>query len=63
MKLSDELNGDNVMEAVFLKPKSYSVKTIQAVKQRAKGVRKHVKNTLHHDKFNDVLKSKSPLRK
>ena len=24
---------------------------------------KHVKKTLHHDKFKEVLKSKSPLRK
>ena len=24
---------------------------------------RHVKKTLHHDKFKDVLKSKSPLRK
>ena len=63
LKLSDELNGDIVMEAVFLKPKAYSVKTLQKVKQSAKGVSKHVKKTLHHDKFKDVLKSKSPLRK
>ena len=63
LKLSDELNGDIVMEAVFLKPKSSSVKTLQTVKQNAKGVSKHVKKTLHHDKFKDVLKSKSPLRK
>ena len=63
LKLSDELNGDIVMEAVFLKPKAYSVKTLQTVKQSAKGVSKHVKKTLHHDKFKDVLKSRSPLRK
>ena len=63
LKLSDELNGDIVMEAVFLKPKAYSVKTLQKVKQSAKGVSKHVKKTLHHDKFKEVLKSKSPLRK
>ena len=63
LKLSDELNGDIVMEAVFLKPKAYSVKTLQKVKQSAKGVSKHVKKTLHHDKLKDVLKSKSPLRK
>ena len=63
LKLSDELNGDIVMEAVFLKPKSYSVKTLQKVKQSAKGISKQVKKTLHHDKFKDVLISKSPLRK
>ena len=63
LKLSDQLNGDIVMEAVFLKPKAYSVKTLQKVKQSAKGVSKHVKKTLHHDKFKAVLKSKSPLRK
>ena len=51
------------MEAVFLKPKLYSVKTLQTVKQSAKGVSKHVKKTLYHNKFKDVLKSKSPLRK
>ncbi|XP_075252035.1 uncharacterized protein LOC142344333 [Convolutriloba macropyga] len=33
------------------------------VTQSAKGVSKHVKKTLHHDKFKDVLKSKSPFRK
>ena len=43
LKLSDELNGDIVMESVFLKPKTYSVKTLQKVKQSAKGVSKHVK--------------------
>ena len=63
LKLSDELNGDIVMEAVFLKPKAYSKRTLHKVKQSAKGVSKHVKKTLHHDKFKDVLKSKSPLRK
>ena len=57
------MNGDIVMEAVFLKPKAYSLKTLQKVKQSAKGVSKHVKKTLHHNKFKDVLKSKSPLRK
>ena len=36
---------------------------MQKVKQSAKGVSKHVKKTLHHDKFKDVLKSKSPFRK
>ena len=63
LKLSDELNGDIVMEAVFLQPKSYSLKTLQKVKQSAKGVSKHVKKTLHHDRFKNVLKSKSQLRK
>ena len=63
LKLSDELKGDIVMEAVFLKPKAYSVKTLQTVKQSAKGVSKHLIKTLHQDKFKDVLKSISPLRK
>ena len=63
LKLSDELNGDIVMEAVFLKPKAYAVKSLQKFKQSAKGVSKHVKKTLHHDRFKDVLNSKSPLRK
>ena len=63
LKLSDELNGDIVMEAVILKQKAYTVKTLQKVKQSAKGVSKHLKKTLRHDKFKDVLKSKSPLRK
>ena len=63
LKLSDELNGDIVMEAVFLKPKAYSVKTLQKVKQSAKGESKHVKKTLHHEKFKHVLNSKSPWRK
>ena len=63
LKLSDEHNGDIVIEAVFLKPKTYSVKILQKVKQRAKGASKHVKKTLHHDEFKDVLKSKSTLRK
>ena len=38
LKLSDELNGDIVMEAVFLKPKAYSVKNLHKVKQSAKAV-------------------------
>ena len=63
LKSSDELNGDIVWEAVSLKPKAYSVETMQAVKQSAKVVSKHVKKTLHHDQFKDVLKSNSPLRK
>ena len=52
-----------VMEAVFMKPKAYSVKILLKVKQSAKSVSKRMKKTLHHDKFKDVLKSKSPLRK
>ena len=43
LKLSDELNSDIVMEAVFLKPKAYPVKTLQKVKKSAKGVSKLVK--------------------
>ena len=35
---------------------------MQVFKQSAPGVSKHVKKTLHHDNFKDVLKSKSPLR-
>ena len=62
LKLSGKLNGDIVMAAVFLKPKAYSVKILQKVKQSAKGASKHVKKTLHHDEFKDVLTSKSPLR-
>ena len=62
-KLSGEPNGDIVIEAVFLKPKAYSVKTLHTVKQSAKVVSKHVKKTLHHSKFKNVLKSNSPLRK
>ena len=63
LKLSDELKDDIVTEEVFLKPKTYSVKTLQTIKPSTKGVSKHVKKTLYHDKFKDVLKSKSPLRK
>ena len=63
LKLSDELNGDIVLETVFLKPKVYSVKTMQAVKQSAKGVSKHVKKSHHHDNFKEVLKFNLPLRK
>ena len=63
LKLPDELKGDIVTKAVFLKPKACSVKSLQTVKQSAKGVSKHVKKTLHYDKFKDMLKPKSPLRK
>ena len=63
IKLSDELNGDTVLEAIFLKLKVFSVKTLRIVEQSAKSVSKHVKKTLHHDKFKDALKSKSPLRR
>ena len=38
LKLPDELNIDIVMKAVFLKPKACSVKSLQTVKQSAKGV-------------------------
>ena len=31
LKLSDEVNGDIVMEAVIQKPKTYSVKTVPVV--------------------------------
>ena len=47
----------------FLKPKAFSLKTRQTVKQSAKGVSKHLKKTLRLDKFKDVLKSKLLLRK
>ena len=36
---------------------------MQAFKQSAKGVSKHVIKSLHHDEFKNVLKLKSPPRK
>ena len=59
MKLTDELNGAIVAEAVFLKPKEYSIAYVDGfsvkTKQRAKGVNHEVKKTLHHEKFKSVL--------
>ena len=49
------------MNAFFLKRKAKPVKTLKTVQQSVRGVSKHVKKTLHHNTFKDVLKSKSPL--
>ena len=50
LKLTDELNGAIVVEAVFLKPKAYSIAYVDRfsvkTKQSAKGVNHEVKKTL-----------------
>ena len=55
MKLSDELNGKEKSEAVFLKPKAHSINFIERfhtmLKQSAKGVNRAVKSTLHRDNY------------
>ena len=63
LKMSDELHGEIVDEANFLKSKLYSIRKQSGVKQSAKSVNRAVKNTLHHDLFRDVLKSGSIIRK
>ena len=59
LKRTDELNGAIVAEAVFLKPKAYSIAYVDGLslktKQSAKGVNHEVKKTLQHEKFKSVL--------
>ena len=59
LKLSDELNGSIISEAVFLKPKAYSISYIDSEKynskRSAKGVNYAVKKSLHHDSYKSVL--------
>ena len=61
--MSDELHGEIVDEAKFLKSKLYSIRKQSGVKQSAKSVNRAVKNTLNHDLFCDVLTSGSTTRK
>ena len=49
------LNSDIVLEAVFLNPKAYYLKTMQAIKQKAQGVRKDVKQTPHNENHGCAL--------
>ena len=51
LKMSDELHGEIVDEANFLKSKLYSIRKESGVKQSAKGVNRAVKSKLHHDLF------------
>ena len=54
-KMTDEPKGCIVTEAIFLKPKAYSVAYIYdnstKSKQSAKGFNRFAKSTLHHEKF------------
>ena len=59
---NDELNGQIMLEATCLRSKLYSIKYKIGIKQSAKGVQKCVKETLHHDLFNDVLSSRGNIR-
>ena len=61
--MKDELNGQIMSEATCLRSKLYSIKYESGIKQSAKGVQKCVKETFHHDLFNDVLSSKGNIRK
>ena len=66
LKLTDELNRNVVSEAVFLKPKAYSIAYVEGdaikLKQSAKGVNKIMKSTLHHEKFKSVLLKGTAIR-
>ena len=63
LKMSDELHGEIVDEANFLKSKLYSIQKESGVKQSAKSVNRAVKSSLHHDLFREVLNSSSTIRK
>ena len=60
---TDELNGKVLKEVVCLRSKLYSFDYLGGTKQRAKGVQKSIKGTLHHSLFKNCLLSKSVLRK
>jgi hypothetical protein len=56
--IKDEVKGEPVEEAVFLKPKCYSMKTVggKVNKKRAKGVQFCVKERISHETFVQVFK-------
>ena len=67
LKMTDELHGAILLEAVLLKSKSYSIlfaddDTLQT-KKSAKGVNRNVKNDLRHETYKNVLFTKEELRK
>ena len=66
LKITDELNGNVVSKAVFLKPNAYSIAYVEEdaikLKQSAKGVNKIVKSTLYHEKFKSVLLKGTAIR-
>ena len=67
LKMSDELKGAVVKEAVFLKPKAYSILSSvdgsEKTKKSAKGVNTQVKREINHETFKHVLESAEILRK
>ena len=64
--MTDELKGNVVSEAVFLKSKAYSIAYMEGdslnTKQSAKGVNKSVKSTPHHAKHKSVLLEVTSIR-
>ena len=66
LKLTDELKGNVITEAVFLKPKAYSIQFVEESRMKtkcsAKGVSKAIKHTLHHEKFKSVLLKRTAIR-
>ena len=61
LTMTDELQGKVLREVVCLRSKLYSIDYVGGLKQSAKGVRKSVKKTLHHDLFRHCLFSKDKV--
>eukprot|EP00081_Caenorhabditis_elegans_P015561 NP_495214.1 Uncharacterized protein CELE_H12I13.3 [Caenorhabditis elegans] len=62
-KFKDELNGKNMDEGVFLKPKQYDFNVEGAEKKKSKGVKKNVTKTLTLDDFKRCLFQNEVIRK
>ena len=63
LTMTDELQGKILTEIVCLRSKLYSIQFEGGVKQRAKGIQKSVKKTLHHDLFKSCLFDNQSERK
>jgi hypothetical protein len=63
--IKDEVEGDVILEAVFLKPKAYSLRTLrqETSKNTAKGVQKCIREALTHEEYAQVYRNTDEVGK
>ena len=63
LTMTDELQGKVLEEVVCFRSILYSIKFNGGVEQRAKGVQKSVKKSLHHEVYRECLFNKTTMQK
>ena len=61
--IKDEVQGDVILEAVLLKPKAYSLRTLRqkTCKKAAKGVQRCIREALSHEEYAAVYRNRMKL--